>query len=193
MNYTIKDQKVVFNDHYKMVKAKITYDTFNGNQIKTDRLAFERGDSVAILLFEKETQSILFTKQFRYPTCKNNDGWLLEIPAGSLEENENPENCVIREVMEELGYKIPAPKQLLTFYTSPGASTERVFLFFAEVSEKDKIAKGGGNEGENEDIQLVKIPVSEINGKISALKDAKSILALQWFLLRNSQRSEERR
>ena len=187
MNYSIKDQKVVFNDHYKMVKAKITYDTFNGNQIKTDRLAFERGDSVAILLFEKETQSILFTKQFRYPTCKNNDGWLLEIPAGSLEENENPENCVIREVMEELGYKIPAPKQLITFYTSPGASTERVFLFFAEVSEKDKIAKGGGNEGENEDIQLVKIPVSEIKEKIDELKDAKSILALQWFLLRNSQ------
>src|SRR5690606_26885425 len=113
-------EKVVFHDHYKMIKASVTFDSFTGSEIKTDRLAFERGDSVAIVLFEKETKSILFTKQFRYPTCKNSDGWILEIPAGSLEKNEDPENCIIREVMEEMGYKINSPKHLHTFYTSPG-------------------------------------------------------------------------
>ena len=133
MNYSVSEEEIVFNDHYKMIKAKVTYDTFNEKQITTKRLAFERGDSVAILLFEKETQRILLANQFRYPSCKNNDGWLLEIPAGSLEENENPEDCVTREVMEELGYKIINPKHISTFYTSPGASTERLFLFFAEV------------------------------------------------------------
>ncbi len=184
MKYSITDEKIVFNDHYKMVKAKVTYDTFAGNKITTDRLAFERGDSVAILLIEKETQSVLLTNQFRYPSCKNNEGWLLEIPAGSLEENENPEDCVIREVMEELGYKINNPEHISTFYASPGASTERLFLFFSEVSEKDKIEKGGGVDDEDEDIQLVKIPISEIISKISELKDAKTILALQWYLLK---------
>lgn len=183
MKYSVSEEKIVFNDHYKMVKAKVTYDTFGRKQITTSRLAFERGDSVAILLLEKESDSILLTNQFRYPTCKNADGWLLEIPAGSLEENEKPEACIIREVMEELGYKIKTAKLLTTFYTSPGASTERVFLYFSEVSKNDKIAKGGGNESETEDIQLVKIPIHEIGSKISEIKDAKTIIALQWFLL----------
>ena len=70
-----------------------------------------------------------------------------------------------------------------TFYTSPGASTERIFLFYAEVSENDQIEKGGGNSEEDEDIQLVKIPTSEIASKIPEMKDAKTILALQWYLL----------
>ncbi len=90
MKYSINDEKVVFNDHYKMVKANVVYDTFNGKEINTKRLAFERGNSVAILLLEKESQSILFTNQFRYPTCKNNDGWLLEIPAGSWKKMKTP-------------------------------------------------------------------------------------------------------
>lgn len=183
MKYSIKNEKIVFNDHYKVVKAKVTYDTFDGNEISAKRLAFERGDSVAILLIENETQSVLLTNQFRYPSCKNKDGWLLEIPAGSLEENENPKDCVIREVMEELGYHVSSTDHVSTFYTSPGASTERIFLFFSEVSQKDKIEKGGGLESENEDIQLVKIPIAEIASKISEMQDAKTILALQWYLL----------
>jgi ADP-ribose pyrophosphatase len=183
MKFSLKNERIVFNDHYKMVMAKVTYDTFNGNEITTDRLAFERGNSVAIILFEKDTESVLLTHQFRYPTCKNNEGWLLEIPAGSMEENETPENCIVRETMEELGYRITAPELIHTFYTSPGASTERIFLFYAEVTQKDKTEKGGGCKSENEDIEIVKIPVSEIIATIKKLKDAKTILALQWFLL----------
>ncbi|MEM0518483.1 MULTISPECIES: NUDIX hydrolase [Aequorivita] len=183
MKYNIKDEKIVFNDHYKMVKATVSYDTFNGAQINTKRLAFERGNSVAILLIEKETQSVLLTNQFRYPSCKNNDGWLLEIPAGSLEENENPEDCIKREVMEELGYQLPTSKLIHTFYTSPGGSTERIYLFYAEISKENKTEKGGGNSEENEDIELVKIPISEIVSAIPKIKDAKTILALQWYLL----------
>ncbi len=183
MNYSVKKEKIVFSDHYKIVKAKVTYDTFAGKQINTTRLAFERGDSVAILLLERESTSIVLTIQFRYPSCKNNDGWLLEIPAGTIEEKENPKDCITREVMEELGYKIESPQLIATFYTSPGASTERVFLYFSEVSKKDMTGKGGGNVDENEDVQMVKIPVSEIRSKIPELKDAKTILALQWLLL----------
>lgn len=183
MKYSISDEKIVFNDHYKVVKAQVTYETFNGGKINTKRFAFERGDSVAIVLLEKETNSILLTNQFRYPACKHNMGWLLEIPAGSLEENENPDECIIREVLEELGYKIETPELISTFYTSPGGSTERIFLFYKEVSQKDKTAKGGGNDHEYEDIETVRIPVSEITKKLLELRDAKTILGLQWFLL----------
>ena len=186
IKYKIDDEKVVFDDFYSVMQAQVTYDTFTGNKISTKRLAFERGDSVAIVLYEKETKSILLTKQFRYPSCKHNEGWLVEIPAGSLDDNESPEDCICREVMEELGYKIKSPTPIGTFYTSPGACTERIFLFFSEVSLLDKLEEGGGNSSENEDIQLVKIPVLELKQKIYGLKDAKTILGLQWFLLEKS-------
>ncbi|SDW72718.1 NUDIX domain-containing protein [Aequorivita viscosa] len=183
MKYVVRDEKTVFNDHYKVVKAQVAYETFNGDEITTKRLAFERGDSAAILLLEKETNSLLLTNQFRYPTCKHNVGWLLEIPAGTIEENESPQQCVIKEVKEELGYSIVNPEHISTFYVSPGGATERVFLFYKEVSEMDKTEKGGGNESENEDIETVKISISELANNIDTLRDAKTILAIQWFLL----------
>ncbi|MDN3724537.1 NUDIX hydrolase [Aequorivita sp. SDUM287046] len=183
MKYNISEEKIVFDDHYKIVKAKITYDTFRGKKITANRLAFERGDSVAVLLLEKESQSVLLTQQFRYPGCKAHNPWLCEIPAGSIDKNESPENCAEREVMEELGYKINQPKLINTFYSSPGASTERIFLFYSEISEKDKVGIGGGNAGEKEDIRLLKIPVSEIPSEILKIKDAKTIVALQWYLI----------
>ena len=183
MNYSIKNEKVVFNDHYKILKAQTTYETFKGNNITTDRLAFHRGDSVAIVLYEKDTDSILLTNQFRYPTTQHNEGWILEIPAGSLEENEKASNCVQREVLEELGYQIKNSQLIFEFYTSPGGSTERLSLFYAEVSSEDKIEAGGGVTSEDEDIQLVKMPISEIEHYLSEkIIDAKSIIGLQWFL-----------
>lgn len=183
MKYSIDDEKIVFDDHFKMLQAIVSYDTFKGGEIKTRRLAFERGDSVAIVLFEVETQSILFTNQFRYPSCKHDKGWLLEIPAGSLDKDEEPSECIVREIMEELGYEISNPTHINTFYTSPGSSTERMFLFYKEVSEKNKTSEGGGKPGEHEDIQLVKIPISELSEKIPEFSDAKTIIGLQWVLM----------
>ncbi len=183
MKYSIANERVVFNDHYKMLKAETTYDSFKSDVIKTERLAFHRGDSVAIVLYESNTDSILLTNQFRYPTTQHNEGWILEIPAGSLEKDENPSKCMEREVMEELGYQIKKPQLISQFYTSPGGSTEQLSLFYAEVSSEDKINTGGGVESEDEDIQLVKVPVAEIGVYLSEkIKDAKTIIGLQWFL-----------
>ena len=183
MKYSIENERVVFNDHYKMLKAETTYDSFKGDTIKAKRLAFHRGDSVAIVLYESDTDSVLLTNQFRYPTTQHDEGWILEIPAGSLEKDENPSSCMEREVLEELGYQINDPQLISQFYTSPGGSTERLSLFYAEVTSEDKIKTGGGVESEHEDIQLVKVPVPEIGVYLSEkIVDAKTIIGLQWFL-----------
>lgn len=187
MKYTLKNEHEVFNDHYQMLKAKVSYDTFSGDAITTDRLAFHRGDSVAILLYEKDTKSLLLTKQFRYPTTKHNIGWMLEIPAGSIEKEENPKHCVIRETFKEVGYKISKPRQIANFYPSPGACTERCYLFFDVVTKKDKVTNGGGVADEHEDIQLIKLPVLEVKQYLkNNIIDAKTIIALQWFLYQSN-------
>ena len=183
MQYTVHTQEEVFNNHYKMLKATISYDTFSGDTITVDRFAFHRGDSVAILILEKDTESILLTKQFRYPTTQHGHGWLHEIPAGSIEEDECPLTCITRETEEETGYKVFQPEQIFSFYTSPGGATEKCYLFYTEVSSKDKTSKGGGVSSEKEDIKIIKLPIAEIATWISEkIIDAKTIIALQWFL-----------
>lgn len=187
MNYTLNTEETVYSDHYKMLKANVTYDTFSGSEITANRFAFHRGDSVAILLFEKDTNSILLTKQFRYPTTQHGQGWLYEIPAGSMEKNECPLTCVTRETEEEVGYEIFQPQQFFNFYVSPGGATERCYLFYAEVTARDKTAAGGGVDSEHEDIKIIKLPVSEITAWLSEkIIDAKTIIALQWFLMHKS-------
>lgn len=183
MKFVIKEEKLVFNSYFQIKQAKVAYDTFDGETIEATRYAFERGDSVAVLLWDSEKQNLILTHQFRYPTCKHNKGWIKEIVAGSIDNNEDPATSAKREVMEELGYFLPSVEHIHTFYTSPGGSTEKMFLYYAEVTSKQKINSGGGLKDEKEDIRLVTIPIKEIKNFMATLEDAKTILALQWFLL----------
>lgn len=183
MKYLIKKENIVFDNYFQIKQAKIEYESFEGSTIESTQFAFERGDSVAVLLYNPDTKEFLFTNQFRYPTCKHDQGWIIEIAAGSLEENENPKTCAKREVLEELGFEIDSLQHIHTFYTSPGGCTERMFLYYAEVSNDNRVSKGGGLKKENEDIQLVSVSKNRIADFLTKLEDAKTIIALQWFLL----------
>lgn len=183
MNYKINSEEIVYKEYFEIKKAEVTFDTFDKQRTKATRFSFERGDSVAILLYEQDTKSFLLTRQFRYPITKHHQGWITEIPAGSLEPDETPETCIKREVEEELGYKIEAVTLVHTFYTSPGGSSEKMFLFYATTKASAKIKAGGGTVEEQEDIQLVKIPETEIKKRLPEFQDAKTIIAFQWYLL----------
>lgn len=190
MKYKIQDIKRKYNGFLNIDSLKVTYDTFNGATITTEREIMERGDGVAVLLYEEETQSILFTKQFRIP-CAERDtkagfkdaGWLLELPAGSFGVDEEPLDAAKREVEEELGYHLNELQHVYTFYVSPGGCSERIFLFYAKVSESQKLSAGGGLESEKEDIQLVKIPVDNISVMLAdgKIRDAKTMVGLMWW------------
>lgn len=185
MNYKITSEKYVFNDFFKIKEAKISHDTFDGNNIEIERKCFERGDSVAVLIYETDSNSILFTNQFRYASIKEGNGWLLEIPAGSMEEGDTPEMRVKKEAEEEIGYTLNQLEFIGSFFVSPGGTSERVFVYFSEVNSANKLFEGGGLKSEQEDIQLIKISVDKLTSLIqqNQIRDDKSIIALQWFLL----------
>ena len=189
MNYNIQNEKVVFDDFFKIKKATVEHDTFSGGAIEVERLCFERGDAVAILLYEKDTQSFLFTKQFRYPATKEENPWLVEITAGMLEGDEDPVYRVKKEVEEEIGYQVRHLEFINSSFVSPGGTSERIFLYYAEVLSQDKIAEGGGVDSEGEDIQLVKMDLNELTTayRSNAFRDAKTVMAIQWFLLHKKQ------
>lgn len=188
MKYRIIKEEVVFDDFFTIKKAEIEHDSFDSGTMRIERLCFERGDSVTILLYEKDTDSLLFTKQFRYPTIKENEGWLIELPAGSVDSNESCETAIKREVQEEIGYKLNDLKCIHSFFATPGGVSERMFLFYAEVESSDKTFAGGGKKSEKEDIELVKIQSNQVRTLLNQdyFRDAKTIIGLQWFLLNKS-------
>lgn len=187
MKYRIIAEEFVFKGFFKIKKAKILHDTFNGKEIIVDRLSFERNNSVAILIYQKDTDEFLFTNQFRYPTTQSTDGWLLEIPAGSMKPVDDPEFRMREEVKEEIGYEMDSVELICSSFVSPGGCSEKVFLYYAEVNSTQKTSKGGGLESENEDIDLVKLSKEKVLQMYhdKEFQDAKTIMAIQWYLLNN--------
>jgi nudix-type nucleoside diphosphatase (YffH/AdpP family) len=193
MKFLVEDIVHAYQGFLKIIQAKVTFDSFeNGKSIVAPREMMDRGDSVAVLLLEKDTECFLLTRQFRFPTAIKdqkaeipNAGWLDEIPAGKVEEDENPLDCARREVMEELGYQCKSLEEISRFYVSPGGTSERIWLFYAEVESSDKIEAGGGLDSEYENIQLVRYPSNDILTQIATreIRDAKTIIAMQWWKL----------
>jgi len=185
MKYNILKEELIFDNFFKIKKAKIRHELFDSNTIEVDRLCFERGDSVAILIFEKDTNSLLFTNQFRYPTIKEKNGWILELTAGSIESGEDALERVRKEVEEEIGYKVDEVEFINSFFVSPGGTSERIMLYYSEVNSTNKVFKGGGVKYDNEDIQLVKLNIDEVINRLkkNQFRDAKTIVGIQWFLL----------
>lgn len=112
-------------------------------------------------------------------------GHLTEVCAGLIDENETPEQAAIREVEEELGYRVHDPVKVGQVYTSAGGITELLHLFVVPYTAKQKVSAGGGAEGEGEDITLLEITYADARRMLQQgeLFDAKTVLLLQHYFL----------
>lgn len=170
---------------------RIDYDyQFNdGTWKRLSRESYDRGNGTSILLYNKQKGTIILTKQFRMPAYANdkNDGMSIEVCAGAIDKNEPPEICIIREVEEEVGYKIESATKVLESYMSPGAVTEKMYSFIAEYSDTMKVNDGGGVASENEEIEVLEIPFIKAIKMIKRgeIKDAKTIMLLQYAQINN--------
>ena len=98
----------------------------NGRQ--TTREIVEHSDCIAVVVID-ESDNVLLVKQFRKPV----ENELLEIPAGGIDPGENPEEAVNRELREEIGYMPRKVQRLGGFYSTPGYSTEYLYLYLVGV------------------------------------------------------------
>jgi ADP-ribose pyrophosphatase len=105
--------------------------------------------------------------------------YLLELPAGTLEEGESPLESARRELEEETGLTGGSWRELGGFYTTPGFCRERMHVFVAEGVEA-----GVAKPEEDEELELVHWDVGEINERIGELEDAKTIAGLLLYLSR---------
>lgn len=186
MDYRILKEDIVLDDFFQIHKATIAHDSYNDkSEIKAIRLALDRGNSAAVLIYEKDTDQFLFTEQFRYPSSRRDVPFILELVAGAVDEGEEPIESAKREVLEEIGYKVEEMKLIHTYFPSPGMSAEVVYIFYTEVTTAQQILEGGGSKGEKEDIKLVKLPRKQIQEKLTKqfFNNSITIIGLQWFLL----------
>ena len=118
----------------------------------------------------------------RQPRQAADDPDFLEIPAGRLDqEGESPLVAAQRELAEEIGKAAARWEPIKTFYSSVGMSDEVVHLFHATgLSDRSAAAE------ENERIDIVRWPLRDLDGAISATRDSKTIIGLQWLKLDRS-------
>ncbi|MFO7814431.1 MAG: NUDIX hydrolase [Halanaerobiales bacterium] len=149
------------------------------NQHETHREVVEHDGGVAVVPITAEGK-ILLVKQYRIAV----DEIILELPAGKLEEGEDVEKCALRELEEETGYRSDNIKNLFYFYTTPGYSSEKLYLFIA-----NGLKHYGQNLDRGEYIELVELCKEDIIPKIveGKIKDSKTIIGLLWYLNQEDQ------
>lgn len=136
-----------------------------------------RGDATAVVPIDKDG-NIILVRQYRHPALKE----LLEIPAGMLEEGEDPEICAMRELEEETSFKAEKLIHLTTMYPAVGFCTEKIYIYLA----KD-LTQGEFNLDEDEFISVEKYSLEEAinliySGDIIDSKTIVGILTCQKYL-----------
>jgi ADP-ribose pyrophosphatase len=116
---------------------------------------------------------VVLVRQLREPAGKA----LLELPAGTLEEGEEPLASAQRELEEEVGLTGGRWRELGAFWTSPGFLRERMHLFLAEDLEQ-----GEPNPDDDEDVEVVRFPVGEVAERLDELEDMKTLAGLLLYL-----------
>lgn len=190
MNEKVKiiSTEILSSNWYTLKKLTYQIQKTNGDLQTQQREAYDRGNGATILLYNKEKKTLILTRQFRLPTFINGNktGMLIEACAGLLDQD-NPEDCIRRETEEETGYKVSDVRKIFEAYMSPGSVTELIYFFIAEYSPLMKVHDGGGMEHEQEDIEVLELPMEEAFGMISngEIKDGKTIMLLQYAKLNN--------
>ena len=182
----VVEREACFRGFYQLDRLHLRHRLFAGDMGKLiSRELFVRHDAVCVLPYDPQRDCVVLIEQFRVGALdKSLNPWLIELVAGLIDKDEEPEEVARREAVEEAGLELAELWPLTQYYPSPGGSDERVHLY---VGRCDSRGAGGvhGLEEEGEDIRVL---VWSFDEALAALDDgridnAASIIALQWLAL----------
>ncbi|UXY31248.1 NUDIX domain-containing protein [Streptomyces sp. HUAS TT20] len=189
-NPRVKVREVKLLSSHWYVERATTFDIrrSDGTWSTQQRETHDRGNGATLLLYDKGRETVLLTRQFRFPVYVNGhpDGMLVETPGGLLDDDdEHPEIAVRREAVEETGHTVGAVEHVFDVYMSPGSVTERVSFYAAAYGPSTRTHEGGGLDEEGEDIEILELPFRRALEMIRTgeIADAKTIMLLQWAAL----------
>ena len=132
-------------------------------------------NSVGVVVLD-ENDNVILVRQYRHAVGKT----LLEIPAGGMEDGENPRESALRELEEETGYTAGSIKEIGGAYAAPGYSTEFLHIYLAT-----DLKAGPSRNDEDEYIEVTPVPLQNVMQLIRSgeLCDGKSIIGLLTLLM----------
>lgn len=156
---------------------RITRDTIrlpNGNE--SQRVVVRHPGAACVLAITPDDK-VVFVRQWRYATAQA----LLELPAGKLDEGEDPAVCALRELAEETPYCAERVELLTTFFTAPGFCDEKMYLYQAHgVSPTSQL-----QPDQDEFVETVLLSRAEVQEALrnNTIQDGKTLIGLQYWLL----------
>jgi len=158
----------------KILGLSIYDGVIEGRKVKREMI--EHRGAAAMLAFD-ENKKVILVKQHRFP-----HGYVLEIPAGTLEKREEPIKCAFRELEEETGYRAKKMVPLITYYPSIGYNTEAIHCFVASGLKKISDLR----LDDDEILSVVKIDLKKLIGMIKTgkIQDSKTICAVLTYAVK---------
>jgi nudix-type nucleoside diphosphatase (YffH/AdpP family) len=184
----IEKKTVVSQARGMLTKVGYRFCSRRGEWKDHTREVYDNGDSAVALPHDPQRGMILLTRQLRIPAfLRDGRATMLEACAGKL-EGEAPELRMVKEIKEELGYRIDHLDRLFELYMSPAGVMEKVTFFSCSYAPTDRVSEGGGLADEGEDIEVVEIEFRKAVSMIGSgqIVDAKTVILLQHLDLRLS-------
>ena len=183
----VTDVRLLSDNWYRLHTTTFDLQGDDGSWTSQSRETYDRGNGATILLYDVGRRTVLLTSQFRYPAYINGHpgGMLVETAAGLLDDDD-PETAIRREAVEETGHRVGEVTHVFDAFMSPGSVTERLHFYAAPYDAATREHDGGGLADEGEHITLVELDIDAALAMIDSgeILDAKTIMLLQWAVLR---------
>ena len=189
-NVEIRSVKEHQHNYLHIRSFELRFKTYAGEwSAWLHREIVERKKAVAVVLYDPQRHQVVLIEQFRIGAYVpgGESPWILELVAGLIEPGEGRDEVARRETQEESGMQIDELVPIMTFWTSPGGSSEQLTLFCGRVDA----SQAGGIHGvieEGEDIKVVVLDCEEAFAKVQTgeICNAIAIIGLQWLELNQS-------
>ncbi|WP_437882469.1 NUDIX domain-containing protein [Pseudomonas sp. LRF_L74] len=179
-----------FKGFYKLDRLHVRHRLFSGEMGRVlTRELFVRHDAVCVLPYDPQRDCVVLIEQFRVGAMhKAENPWMIELVAGLIDKQEEPEEVARREAVEEADLTLGTLWPITRYFPSPGGSDEHVHLYLGRCDSSN----AGGVHGLEEEGEDIRVQVWPLEDALQAVKDgricnAASIIALQWLALNRSE------
>ncbi len=186
----IETEETAFQGFFRMLTFRLRHKLFAGGWSRSiSRELFCRGEAAAAVVYDPRRDCIGLVDQFRVGAMGSEYGpWCLEVVAGMIEGDEDPETLILKELSEEAGVTEAELIRITDYYSTPGGCSEKIHLFCAVCALPDE---GGlyGLEEEGEDIRFHVVPADEVFEHMyaSRVNNAATLIGLQWLQMHRSE------
>lgn len=182
----ILDKTTVFQGFFRIERWQLRHKCFAGGWSQPMvREIFERGQAVVVLPYNAQTDELVLVEQFRVGAVSSGRSpWLLEAIAGMIDPGQSAEETAIREAEEEAGITLTELWPMLSYFSSPGGSTEKISLYLGRLTQP--VHSGlFGLASEHEDIKMHVMPRQTAMQLLAnqQIDNAATVIALQWLAL----------